>query len=615
MRISLNTNVLSFGKAIPASKKQDYTDTVKAAKSLLEIDGGLSVLKIQGASMPKQEGFDTGVGKINSDSALDFIDKMTFYTDTNTVKEFPAGQTTKHSKGFFCPYLKTALTFGEEKINLLNLVNDKKTYGSILSKKDIEAFNLNSKRKRVEYENELGQDENYPILKPLKTAYDNFKKGLAPKELEEEFEAFKETPRVKETYARLALYPYLKDKEPDLFKDFDRSPEKQLKFEEYKEKYKDEIEFFNFRQFLAKKEHLNAKEKINALGKDFFGDCLIGFSKQEVWAHPDAFEKDACVGLASWGLPALNFDEILTEGSESNKVFKDKISFFLENYDGIRFDVGWCYAIGQSQVRGKEQRTFDFGHKLYDLIEQTAHDIKGKDYDTGKLVYEMDGFSKMFNWENDPKPIENVRGIKSVLTTEWEHRNKKGWGSVDFYKRTGLTEDELLIGTNNHDGSNLRRLAEDGNKENLKKVKDNANVLSKIFNVSKEILIENPKKFIETKFAELYTTKNQFLFFTDVMGSRYDMDDQTVGVENYRFRLNKDFERQYHTALQKGQGFNLMQSLKTAMEVKGLDKQNPEIYDKTCYWADYLRQKGAKTEREADLEETLNSQTQSRPNG
>ncbi len=50
-------------------------------------------------------------------------------------------------------------------------------------------------------------------------------------------------------------------------------------------------------------------------------------------------------------------------------------------------------------------------------------------------------------------------------------------------------------------------------------------------------------------------------------------------------------------------GFNLMESLKLAMESKGLDKNNPEIYEKVSYYADYLRQEGAKTEQEANKEE------------
>lgn len=595
---AVRLNNFNFGRALPTSKKEDYSNTAKQAKEILGIDDGVSILKIHSGSMPKQNGFDTGIGKLNSTPAIDFVDKMCFYTDTNAIKEFPMGQTTKNWAHFNCPYLKTATTFGEENINLLNLVNM-----NLLQKEDIEEFNLNSNKKRIEYENELGTDENYPILKPLKKAYENFKIN-APEDLKEEFERFKEKDLVQNTYTRLALYPYIAKDEPDLFEGFDTSLKKQEKFAKYKEEYKDEIDFFKFRQFLAKKEHDSAKEKINAKGKDLFGDCLIGFSNQEVWAHPDAFEKGACIGLYNWGLPALDFDTILDENSESHKVFNDKISFFLENYDGIRFDVGWCYAIAQTGQKDKDPKHFDLGHNLFDFIEQRAMEIKGKDFNTQKLIYEMDGFEKMFDWQQSPpKPIPNVKNIVNVLTTEWQHNDGEGWGSPEFFKKTGLGDNELIMGTNNHDGMPLRALAENNDKKTIEKRKNNAEILSKLFNMDADTLIHNPQEFVKAKFAQLYTTKNQFLYFTDVLGSKRDMDDQTTNVENYRFRVNKDFERQYHTALQKGRGFNLMESLKLAMESKGLDKNNPEIYSKVSYYADYLRAQGAKTEQEANREE------------
>ncbi len=590
----------AFKRALPASKKEDYTNTAHQAKEILQISDGVSILKIHSASMPAQNSFDTGIGKLNSDPAMDFIDKMCFYTDTNVVKEFPMGQTTKHWDKFFCPYLKTAVTFGEENINLLNLVKN-----GLLNKEDIETFNIKSSKHRIEYENELGLDKDYPILLPLKKAYENFKAN-PESNLHKEFEKFKNKPLVKDTYTRLALYPILHKKEPGLFEDFESSPDKQKRFEGYKETYKDEIDFFKFRQFLAKKEHDEAKEKINSKGKDLFGDCLIGFSEQEVWAHPGAFEKGACIGLYHWGLPALDFENILNPNSESHKLFDRKISFFLDNYDGVRFDVGWCYAIAQTGKKDNEPKHFDLGHKLFDFIEKRAKEIKGKDFNTQKLIYEMDGFEKMFKWDkNPPKPIKNVRNIVNVLTTEWQHDYEHGWGSPEFLQKAGFKQTEFIMGTNNHDGSNLRVLAESSKKDVKEKRANNANILSKLFNITKETLINQPKEFVRAKFAQLFTTKNQFLFFTDVLGSKNDMDDQTTNIENYRFRVNKDFERQYHTALQKGMGFNLMESLKLAMESKKLDKQYPEIYDKISYYAQYLREPGAKTEKEANFEEKM----------
>ena len=60
--------------------------------------------------------------------------------------------------------------------------------------------------------------------------------------------------------------------------------------------------------------------------------------------------------------------------------------------------------------------------------------------------------------------------------------------------------------------------------------------------------------------------------------------------------------REYHLGLQEGTAFNLPESLKLAMEAKGLDKTNAEIYSKIAHYGNYLKEKGALTEKEANME-------------
>ena len=607
MQVRKNLNLPCFGRALPKSKKEDFKKTAYEAKEALGIDNGLSVLQIHSASMPRQDFFDTGIGKLNSDSALDFIDKMTFYTDTNAIKEFSIGETKDIGIPYFCPYLRSATTYGEDLINLLNIVQNKKTYGNILNAQDI-MFLRDEKSDYVNYKNELSLGTNQPILLPLKTAYKRFKLGYSTSEFNEEFEEFKNTKRVKENYPRFALYPYIGKIEPDLFENFEYDTEKQEKFAKYKKMYEQEIEFYQFRQFLAKKEHDEAKKKINDKGINLFGDCLIGFSDAEVWANPDAFEKGVFVGLPDWGLPALKFDNILDENSESHKVFDDKVSFFLENYDGIRFDVGWCYAISQVGTRDqdfKDMHRVDLGHNLFDFINKRAKEIKGNDYDTKNLAYETDG--AMFDWVGEyhdvPSPRKNIRNIVNICTTEWQHLNGAGWGYPYFLYRTGINSNEFILGTNNHDGENLKRLATNDDDETYEKRVNNSIVLNRIFKIPVKNLINNSKEFIKAKFAELFIVKNQFLFFIDVFGFDNKLDTNSVNPEDYTFRLSKDYENQYHSALQNGEGFNLMESLALVMKTRNLDKTQSDLYKKVLYYADYLRQKGAKTEYEADLEE------------
>lgn len=603
MQCNFSLPEISFGRALPTSKKADYSQTMTETKKALGIDDGLSLLKIDSAAMPSEN--DTGVGKLNSDEACGFVDYLSFYTGANAVKIFPFGQYTKTFGHFYCPYLKTAITTGEDNINLFNLVNSE-VYGNLLDEKDALEFvqSNNEKRQVINFENELGCDENYPILKPLRKAYDNFKAGYSPEELQIEFEEFKKDPFVEENYTRLALYPFVGESDPDLFKDFENSKEKQARFEQYKKEYADEIEFFKFRQFIAQKEHKSAKEKINANGQKLFGDCLIGFSNQEIWAHKDAFLPNTSIGLYTWGLPALDFDKILDPKSSSHKVFDDKISFFLKNFDGIRFDVGWCYAIARTENDDRIEKTYDMKQNLFGFIEKRAREIKGEDFDTKNLVYEMDGFDKLFDWNyTPPKPLENVRGRVNVLTNEYQHDNGLGWGHPRFFESTGLSQDEFIMGTNNHDGSNLRQLSESKENSAVEKRENTARILSKELNIPEDKILSDPKEFVKAKFAQLFTTKNQFFFFVDALGSDVDVDDQTINPDNYRFRVNKDYERQYHTALQNGRGFNAMEALSYVMRARGLDKTNKKLYDKVHGYGEFLREKGPKTEKEANEKE------------
>ena len=474
----------------------------------------------------------------------------------------------------------------------------------------VDEYIYNESRKNpsvINYELELGTDENYPVLKPLRAAFNNYKSGISSLQFDKDFQKYKQLPLVKDIYPRLAIYPFVNKEEKTLFVNFENSAKKQEKFEQYKKKYADEIEFFQFRQFLALKEHQEAKDKINAGGTALFGDCLTGFSEQEKWAQPDAFVKDACVGDFSWGLPALKFKEILKPGTEANKVFDAKLKFFLENYDGIRFDVGWCYAIARVGKKGEKAKNINLKRDLIDYIEKRAKEIKGKDFDTRNLIYEMEENNGLIitGWDkHKPKRIPNIKNIVSVYTTEYQHMKDDGWGSPEFYKKAGFSEDELILGTNNHDGANLRSLSEGSRNEYITSIKNNIPVLAKALKLPKSLL-DDPREFVKAKFAQIFTVKNQFLYFIDVLGSNFKTDSHNVNPCNYRFRVDEDYERQYHTALQYGFGFNLPEALKTVMKAKKLNKENTALYAKLDEYAKYLRKPGAKTEAEANLRCTL----------
>jgi hypothetical protein len=70
---------------------------------------------------------------------------------------------------------------------------------------------------------------------------------------------------------------------------------------------------------------------------------------------------------------------------------------------------------------------------------------------------------------------------------------------------------------------------------------------------------------------------------------------------DYRMRLGNDWESEYHSALQRDEGFNLAESIRIAMVAKGLDKTDQELYDRVAAYSAYLAfDGGAKTREEAN---------------
>ena len=603
MKISaLSQTSISFRRALTSKEEKQFSDVTTRAMQTLGIDDGVRLFKIFSTALPSKEDENTGSGKINSPKAQEYLDFISLYTGSNAVKIYPIGQmpTQLRHPNYYCPYERMGITVGEDNINFKNLE------GVLLSKEDIEEF-IVPNSPRCDFENEF-EPTTGAIPQLIKKAYCNLDLPQA-QAIKEDFLRFKEQQK-SDTLDRLAIVPFIRETDPELFKDFSTSPDKQTRFEEYKKQYGEEIELYKFGKFLAQNELKNAKENLNKKGIELFGDCPIGFSADEVFCFPDAFfPKNISAG---WNFRAIKYDDVLEDGTEANRLFKEKISTHLELFDGIRFDVGWQYfgtQLKKIDSEGNEETiSLDIQDKLVKFIEKTAKEIKGEDYNTKKLMYEWDvgGDSiQIFDWSTG-KPIPNsfVKGRTPVVTSVYEHVDGSGWGNPQFINSTGL--DSYMIGTNNHDSTPLRILAEQDFDDNglhvsdLKEIReDNIGALEKSMNVTREWL-QNPKNFIKAKFAELFQSKNHFLFFNDVIGNDKRLDEESSNPENYRFRIDSDYERQYHTALQDGYGFNLAESLAMAMKAKGLNETHNKLYSQVKEFADILYSVGAKTKEEAE---------------
>ncbi len=626
MRIAPTGFQVSFGNALSTRQEQEQKELIKQVRHSLGQDDAISVGKIYAAGAPSAEGKDTGVGKINSDENFRLCELLQVYAGANAIKSFPAGQLGSRdaytNKGYYGSYQRSALTLGEDNINLFNLTS--KEYGNILPKSEAEKFVASHNKygegqNKIDYDNELNKKdpENYPINKPLRVAFENFKYQNASPELQKlrnEFEAYKvqkEPVDIDDIQTRAALFPTLrKEGKTDFFKGFDKDANvraaKMPEFEQMKADHADEIEFFKFKQFIAEKEMETAKKELNAKGMDLFVDMAVGFSWAEECMYPDAFLDGNNGNKASlgWGLPVLDVESLVNkEDSPAHKLLKDKTALNLMRADGIRFDVGWSYA-KPLYDKGNGFTHMDATSKILHLFEDTATEIKGKDFDQRKLVYEFDANSTDFDLIKNNALFKDIQGM--LVLTMVEERNDAqnfGWKNTRFLKeQVGLTEDQMLIGTNNHDRESVIECA-----ETPKIREENVGALMRVFDTKDWTLFkdnnnaqENNRKFTLGKFAECFNVKNQFTFYNDVLGRRDKVDTHWKNPvkDEYRCRLERNYEENYHKAVQDGYGLNLMDTYRFIMERRGMDKTMPELFNKVKAFGEYLAEKGGIYTRE-----------------
>lgn len=620
---------LNFGDALSTNQEKKYLELLEKMKQVQGHEDGMRVVKIYTPSIPSNSKTDTGIGKPSSPEAIRMYELARIYGGATAIKFMPMGQLTDkqgYSGGYAGAYQRSALSIGEDIIDLSQLASEK--YGNILPKTAADEFvkkhNKTSKSQNlVDFKTTLGwkNQEDYPINEPLRIAFDNFKNNQNPNNelnlLRAQFEAFKtqkEPVDYDDIYTRLALFPYIKDlgtAKTDFFVGFDSNPEirakKMPEYNQLKEKYKNEIEFFKFKQFLAHKALADAKREINALGMDLASDCAIAFSWVEEQVFPDAFLKDEWGRTAQlgWGIDAINYlDLIQKKDSAAHKLFRAKIAHNLVNYDSIRFDVGWAYMNPAFHFGDKKMIRLNAETKITDFIEQIAREIKGENFDQRKLMYECDASGADFNlWENKSK-LDKVKGL-AILTTEEEKNDSAniGWGSLPFFKyNIGLGDDDFIIGTNNHDKEGVLRCA-----KNKDKSSEQVGALQRVFNrraqdgypngwrefKDDENSHEHLRKYTKGRFAEIDLAKHSFIMYTDLFGRSEKVDYHgNDPVHDYKTRLERQYEENFHKALQDDVGYNAADVKSFRMEMDGTSSQYLKLYETAKKYAAYLKLKG-----------------------
>ena len=229
MKISSVSSNVCFGRALTNDELREYNDVLKQGKKAVG-QTGKAVFIMPTQSLPQSPELNTGIASISSDTAQDYIKFMHEILDFNILEDLPPGQVQPYANNFHCSYRSTSLALGDQHINPVLLT--KSEFGNLLTEDDVnEIVRKNTrkdKHKFANFNNIMGENSGQNIA--LKKAYSNFQ--------------------------NLSEQHPLKHK----FNEYIRKNSEWIDF-----LYKDEGEYFKFKQFLAD-EHLKiGKEKLNKL--------------------------------------------------------------------------------------------------------------------------------------------------------------------------------------------------------------------------------------------------------------------------------------------------------------------------------------------------------------
>lgn len=579
MRIHNIQSTTAFQRALTKEELPDYKKTLAEARKIVK-QTGKSIFIMPSFCLPQSKELNTGVGHIAAPKSQEFFDYMHNYLGFNIVEDLPAGQIRTPKSGFYCAYTSSALALGNHQICPELLTTNE--YSNLLTKAELKEIVDNNyipeKEYQVNFKNVMEADG--AQNKMLKKAYERFQKLDNQTLLKQNYQKF-----INENNDWLS---FPRTNEPNQ-------------------------EFFKFKQFLANEHLKKGKEMLNAKGIRLAGDCLIGFSKDEVQAYPKAFKQNHNIGLPSWGLPALNYDTILDESSEAAKLLKRKIQLNAQRYDIIRFDVGWAYItpvitpFGENRILEKNRKYLN--EDLLKLIEKWVLEVKGKDFDLKNLIYEFDAGAdefQAFEGKDLIKPLQNR--VRIYGNTYMHNKDGDAWGYNKAFLDRGWNPDYYILGVGNHDPQPLRQIAND-QPEFVQKFDERINQyiltearhkedaikpLSEELKIKPETL-QNPVEFAKAKFAEPMMSKNNQYFYMDVFGrsERFDMQGLNLIMhpeKNFARKIPENFAEAYHASLKEGFGFNIMDSLEKVFKVQGYNTKHPELYAKIVKYNEILQE-------------------------
>ena len=324
MKISSIQSSASFGRALTTKEKAEFKKLQAEARKQLDLDK--TTATIFDFSVPSGKN-DTGIGTSFSPQAQELAGLLKTMCGVNSIQLQPQGEISNMVRS---PYSGTSFSLGMHIIDL-NKLNDK-AYGELLTTEDLNSPYMTRVRNSstVDYDNVFAEDGQKAMLQK---AYARFKELDSSSPLKKEFAKFKKENVYWLEKDALFEAAVVKTGEGDMkkwpreYQDVYATPQgNQAVISKLRtvtdEKGNNVVDFNEFVQFIADKQQKESKANFNAKGIDIYGDCQIGFSQKDFWAHKSAFYPTYEFGCeigdgkhSCWS-PAIDFSKLNGEAGE-----------------------------------------------------------------------------------------------------------------------------------------------------------------------------------------------------------------------------------------------------------------------------------------------------------
>ena len=614
----------SFGRALDMKEAQEYAETLAQAKKVIG-QTGKSVLIVHDACLPQNPNRNTGVANLAGSDSAKFFEFAKKYWGINSVEVLPQGQVKAHDNRYGA-YSGTSLSLGNHQINLELLQTPE--YENLISEQEFQSVvraNNTDKDTVVNWRNVMDNDS--PHDKTLRNAFERFQNLPETSKLKQDYieyckqnNEWLEPKSIYETlskrYGTTDTRRWSNPVDQNLYSL--SQDERSLRIGEILKDSPQEANFYKFKQFLADNHLQKGKEQLNNMGLKLYGDFPLGFTRDEIWAFPNAFKRDFNMGLPFWNMASINYDTILEEGSEANKLLQLKLSLYARRYDSLRVDSAWNYIkpimTPASEKSLANSTRKNFGTTLLDYMENALKKLKGESFSPSDLIYEFEAGPEEFSmWENGRLLPAVENRTKALNTVYMKSVNGDNWGSYSAYSQKGLQPFSLGIG--NHDSQPLRQIANDipeifhvDNQEfKINHKADAIPVLSQELGIS-EAALKKPEEFAKAKWAEALLGKDNHMFYADAFGMQERFND--FKLKSHRFfglKIPSNYEDAYIRSVQEGYGFNPMDAMEKLFMAGGHDKKHSMLFEKIQKFKNIL------LETKNDITAPLTTSTSAKP--